>query len=124
MEPYLTIREVAGILRLSEQTIQRYVLKREIPYLKIRKVIRFRPADIEAWAEKGGPAKAAGKDRNREGDLFAGLEAGGTGTVETGTAADGQAGEAGTDGTGENTGGTESKAGQAGAGREAGETQA
>ena len=50
-EPYLTIRELAGILRLSEQTIQRYVLKREIPCLKIRKVIRFRPADIEAWVQ-------------------------------------------------------------------------
>jgi excisionase family DNA binding protein len=109
MEPYLTIREVAGILRLSEQTIQRYVLKREIPYLKIKKVIRFRPADIEAWAEKGGLAKAAGKGGNLEGDLFAGMEAGKGGEVKAETGADGQAGETDTANAveeGENTGGT------------------
>jgi excisionase family DNA binding protein len=103
MEPYLTIREVAGILRLSEQTIQRYVLKREIPYLKIRKVIRFRPADIEEWAEKGGLAKAAGKGGNLGGDLFAGMEAGEGGEVQA------EAGEADTANIveeGDNAGGT------------------
>jgi hypothetical protein len=62
-------------------------------------VIRFRPADIEEWAEKGGPAKAAGKDRNLEGDLFAGVEA--CCPPETDNGAIEQAGETGTDGTGE-----------------------
>jgi excisionase family DNA binding protein len=70
----MTIRDVAEYLRLSEQTIQRYVLKREIPYLKIKKVIRFRPREIEEWAERDRLAQAAKKDRNRAGDLFAGLE--------------------------------------------------
>jgi excisionase family DNA binding protein len=74
MEPYLTIKELAEVLRLSEQTIQRYVLNREIPYLKIKKVIRFRPADIEEWAEKGGLADRADKTGNLEGDLFAGID--------------------------------------------------
>jgi excisionase family DNA binding protein len=95
MEPYLTIKELAGILRLSEQTIQRYVLRREIPYLKIRKVIRFRPAEIEEWAEKGGLAHRDGRDKNLEGDLFAGIDnppAGESDTGETeGTAANGEA---------------------------------
>ncbi|MDR2741915.1 MAG: helix-turn-helix domain-containing protein [Treponema sp.] len=62
MEPYLTIRECAAVLRLSEQTIQRYVLNKEIPYLKIKKVIRFRPADIDRWAENGGILRAEKKD--------------------------------------------------------------
>jgi excisionase family DNA binding protein len=95
MEPYLTIREVAGILRLSEQTIQRYVLKKEIPYLKIRKVIRFRPADIEEWAGKGGIPVAAKRGRNLEGDLFAGtddLPAGDSDTGKTETGTEGEAG--------------------------------
>jgi excisionase family DNA binding protein len=77
----MTIKDVAGYLQLSEQTIQRYVLKREIPYLKIRKVIRFRPSAIEEWAEKGGLVNRGNKDSNLEGDLFAGVEA--EGTVET-----------------------------------------
>jgi excisionase family DNA binding protein len=72
----MTIKDVAEYLRLSEQTIQRYVLKKEIPYLKIKKVIRFHPAVIEEWAEKGGLSDCANKDRNLEGDLFAGVECG------------------------------------------------
>jgi excisionase family DNA binding protein len=76
MEAYLTIRELAGILRLSEQTIQRYVLNREIPYLKIKKVIRFRPADIERWAERGGLKETVKQNKTLEGDLFADVEAG------------------------------------------------
>jgi excisionase family DNA binding protein len=71
MEPYLTIRELAEVLRLSEQTIQRYVLNKEIPYLKIKKVIRFRPSDIERWVDNGGITIAANRDRNLESDLFA-----------------------------------------------------
>jgi excisionase family DNA binding protein len=80
MEPYLTIRECAEVLRLSEQTIQRYVLNKEIPYLKIKKVIRFRPADIDRWAQDGGKQRAAKEDGNRGGELFAAAEAGETGT--------------------------------------------
>ena len=76
MEAYLTIKELAGILRLSTGTIKRYVLKGEIPYLKLKKVIRFRPADIERWAEGRGTGKAVQENGNREGDLFAGTEEG------------------------------------------------
>ncbi|MDR2177541.1 MAG: helix-turn-helix domain-containing protein [Treponema sp.] len=71
MEPYLTIRECAEVLRLSEQTVQRYVLNKEIPYLKIKKVIRFRPADIDRWAQDGGKQRATREGGNLEGDLFA-----------------------------------------------------
>jgi excisionase family DNA binding protein len=54
METYLTIEEVARHLKLAEQTIRRYVLNREIPYHKIRKVIRFRLSEIETWVDRGG----------------------------------------------------------------------
>ncbi|MDR2159273.1 MAG: helix-turn-helix domain-containing protein [Treponema sp.] len=80
MEPYLTIKECAEVLRLSEQTIQRYVLKKDIPFLKIKKVIRFRPADIDQWAQNGGILRAAKEERNLEGDLFADVKAEQTGT--------------------------------------------
>jgi excisionase family DNA binding protein len=76
---------VAAKLKLSPQTIRRYVLKRDIPFLKIRKVIRFRPSDIERWAENGGLAKAAQGNKNLEGDLFAATEAGETAETETDT---------------------------------------
>jgi excisionase family DNA binding protein len=94
METYLTIAELAEHIKLSEQTVRRYVLNREIPFHKIKKVIRFKPSEVERWIESGGLNNSANGDGNREGDLFAGVE------VE-GTAADGQAGEPAADKTGE-----------------------
>jgi excisionase family DNA binding protein len=44
MEPYLTIQEVARILKLSMQTVRRYVMKREIPCHKIYRAVRFKPS--------------------------------------------------------------------------------
>jgi len=51
METYLTIEELAGYLKLAEQTIRRWVLNREIPFCKIKKVIRFRLSEIERWVD-------------------------------------------------------------------------
>jgi excisionase family DNA binding protein len=53
MEIYLTIEELAVMLKLSEQTIRRYVLNRVIPYRKIRTAIRFRLSEIEKWIDGG-----------------------------------------------------------------------
>jgi excisionase family DNA binding protein len=95
METYLTIEGAAEHLKLSAQTIRRYVLNREIPFHKIKKVIRFRLSEIEKWVDGGGlDGRAAPRpevystDRNgakggsplddRDGDLFAEAEAGGT----------------------------------------------
>jgi excisionase family DNA binding protein len=68
----LTVKDVAGYLRLSEQTIQRYVLSREIPFHKVKKVIRFRLAEIERWVDAGGGKCAAREGEEQGGDLFAG----------------------------------------------------
>jgi excisionase family DNA binding protein len=54
METYLTIAELAEYLKLSEQTIRRYVLNRTVPYHKIQKVVRFRVSEIERWVDGGG----------------------------------------------------------------------
>jgi excisionase family DNA binding protein len=76
METYLTIAELAGMVRLSEQTIRRYVLNRTIPFHKIRKAVRFRLSEIEKWIDRGGiSANAAGPDKTESG-LFAGSETG------------------------------------------------
>jgi excisionase family DNA binding protein len=88
METYLTIEELAAALKLAAQTIRRYVLKREIPYHKIRKVIRFKPSEIERWIESGGLDSSADKGGELEGELFAGTD-------------DGEAGKTAADGTGE-----------------------
>jgi excisionase family DNA binding protein len=51
METYLTVMELAEYLKLSEQTIRRWILKREIPFCKIKNAIRFRLSEIEAWID-------------------------------------------------------------------------
>jgi excisionase family DNA binding protein len=70
METYLTIEGLAGHLKLSEQTIRRYVLNREIPYHKIKKVIRFRLSEIERWIDRDGGKGPDYPVNDREGDLF------------------------------------------------------
>ena len=54
MEILLTVKELAAALKLTEQTIQRYILRKEIPYRKIMRAIRFRPSEINRWIDNGG----------------------------------------------------------------------
>jgi excisionase family DNA binding protein len=56
IETLLTIAELAKALKLAEQTIRRWVFRREIPFLKIGKAVRFRPSDITKWVDGGGCA--------------------------------------------------------------------
>ena len=70
METYLTIEELAGYLKLAEQTIRRWVLNREIPFRKIRKVIRFRLSEIETWIDASGMPFSQEQSGDIEGDLF------------------------------------------------------
>jgi excisionase family DNA binding protein len=97
METYLTIEEVAGYLKLAKQTIRKYVLNKSIPYRKVQKSVRFRLSEIERWIDEGGGNRRDCPVDEREGDLFAGLEAGSAAderrdTGETETGADGEAG--------------------------------
>jgi excisionase family DNA binding protein len=67
----MTIKDVADYMRLAEQTIQRYVLKKEIPFHKVGKVIRFRFSEVEHWINEGGGKSQDASDESRQGDLFA-----------------------------------------------------
>jgi len=70
MEAYLTIQEVAAAVKLSVQTIRRYVLKREIPFHKINRAIRFKPSEIEWWVENSEQLFALDECEGIENDLF------------------------------------------------------
>ena len=48
---YLTLREVAELLKLSEKTIYRLVQQGDIPAFKVGGSWRFRASDIEEWIE-------------------------------------------------------------------------
>ena len=73
METYLTIAELAELLKLAEQTIRRWVLNDEIPYHKIKKVIRFRLSEIEMWIDNGGVYVTGSHGEESEGTLFRGV---------------------------------------------------
>ena len=81
METYLTIEELAGYLKLAVQTIRRYVLNREIPFCKIKKVIRFRLSEIEKWIDGGAKVPVATGVEEQDGELFSEAE------VDTGSQA-------------------------------------
>ena len=70
METYLTVDEVASHLKLAVQTIRRYVLNKEIPYCKIKKVVRFRLSEIERWVSAGGNNPVVGGPEEQGGELF------------------------------------------------------
>ena len=75
MENYLTAKEVAARLQLSEQTIRRYVMLRQIPFHKIIRAVRFKPSEIQKWVED----REAGLEKSQKVENEAGLfdEAGG-----------------------------------------------
>jgi excisionase family DNA binding protein len=88
MENLMTVKDVAGDMRLSEQTIQRYVMNREIPFHKIKKVIRFRLSELERWIDGGGGECPGLPADDLTGDLFAGVESGAGRPAEGGTETD------------------------------------
>ena len=58
-EAYLTVKEVALMLRLSVVTIRRYTMNKEIPFHKIyRRTVRYKKSEIEAWLERKQESEA------------------------------------------------------------------
>ena len=43
----MTKSELAKFLKVSPRTVDNYVSSRRIPYIKLGRLIRFRPADVE-----------------------------------------------------------------------------
>jgi excisionase family DNA binding protein len=48
----LTKKEIADFLNVSIKMIDRRVSMKEIPYLKIGRLVRFRRQEVLAWAEE------------------------------------------------------------------------
>ena len=48
-DSYLTLREVAELLKLSEKTLYRLVQQGKLPSFKVGGSWRFRRTDIEKW---------------------------------------------------------------------------
>ncbi len=49
LQPLLTVRDVAAVLRVDEKTIRRLISARRIPCVRIGRQIRFDPSDVVRW---------------------------------------------------------------------------
>ena len=49
MESLLTVKDVARMLSVPDQTVYLWVSQRKLPHYKIGKTVRFYPAEIEEW---------------------------------------------------------------------------
>ncbi len=54
----LTIREVAGFLKVTERTIYRLAAAKKIPAFKVGGTWRFSRVDIDAWIKQQSTGKA------------------------------------------------------------------
>ena len=52
MDDYLTIAQVAELLKLSEKTIYRLAQQGDLPAFKVGGSWRFRASDIDQWVAK------------------------------------------------------------------------
>ena len=50
---YLDCRGVAALLAMTPAAVRQLVYRREIPFYKLGKRLRFREDDVRAWAEQG-----------------------------------------------------------------------
>lgn len=53
MERLLTVKEAAHRLACSEAAIRKWVYQRRLPVVKVGRLVRVRPADLEATVAKG-----------------------------------------------------------------------
>jgi excisionase family DNA binding protein len=51
METYWNVDDVAAALKVSVQTVYRYVMNDDIPFHKLNRAVRFKPSEIESWLE-------------------------------------------------------------------------
>jgi excisionase family DNA binding protein len=54
MEPYLTIDEASALTKFAVATLRKYVLRREVPFHKVRGAIRFKASELGFWMASGG----------------------------------------------------------------------
>jgi excisionase family DNA binding protein len=53
MDKLLTVKETAEFLAVSEAAVRKWVYQRRLPVVKVGRLVRVRPADLEATMAKG-----------------------------------------------------------------------
>jgi excisionase family DNA binding protein len=50
MEILIDIAALEALTSIKVATLRKYVAMRKIPFVKVGRLVRFRPSDIEKWA--------------------------------------------------------------------------
>lgn len=53
-ENLIGYKELSNWLSIPERTLQDWVYKRKIPFVKVQGLIRFIPSEIQAWIQERG----------------------------------------------------------------------
>ena len=61
----LTVKEVAGLLKLAEKTVYSMAQKGELPAFKVRGQWRIRRVDFDAWVEDQSERARSGREGDR-----------------------------------------------------------
>jgi excisionase family DNA binding protein len=69
-DTFLTVAEVAGLLKLNQQTVRNWIDQGSLPALRVGRRVRIRRSDLERVLERGsttgGQASAAGAGPSAE----------------------------------------------------------
>ncbi len=49
-----TVTDTAEFLKVSEKTVYDWVHKKQVPFVKINRLLRFQPGEIKKWLQNGG----------------------------------------------------------------------
>jgi excisionase family DNA binding protein len=72
METLMDITELGRMTTIKTATLRKYVAQRKLPFVKVGRLVRFRPSEIEVWiasravAEvKAEATKTAGEEKGQ-----------------------------------------------------------
>ena len=71
-EEYLTVAEVAGNLKLNQQTVRNWIDRGELPALRVGRRVRIKRSDYERYLQEGynGPDRSIQRPTGPSGDDF------------------------------------------------------
>lgn len=49
-----TVTDTAEFLKVREKTIYDWVHKKQVPFIKVNRLLRFKPSEIAKWLQTGG----------------------------------------------------------------------
>lgn len=58
-EEYLTVAEVAALLKLNQQTVRNWIDASSLPAVRVGRRVRIKRSDVEAMVDRGYTAKPA-----------------------------------------------------------------